>query len=276
MRSLAGIRRAGWRSAKVHTNLERGTINCRCVGKKQFRSGEVTLSGALHVPDANDLVGAVVVTHTASKPLRDAPLYDHVIQSLTSLGIAVLVYDRRGSGQSGGKLIGSEYAVLADDAVAATQMLKANPRIDPERIGVWGLSQGGWLSLLAASRSDDVRFVISIAAPLVPPDVQLLSRSESSLQINGHSESDIQQMRAARLAVDNYMRGHGHRGHAQKLVDSIKFKPWFDQLYLSETVGDRSTSRWRKEIEFDPLPALEKVRVSACCYLDRTIQLSPL
>lgn len=230
---------------------------------RTFRNGDTTLSGTLYLPQGGKTLGAVVVTHTASKPLRDALLYKHLTEMLPPLGLAVLVYDRRGSGQSGGDLKASDYDMLADDAIAAVRMLKADARIDPRRIGIWGLSQGGWLSLLAATRSPDVGFVVSIAAPLVPPDVQMLFRSESSLRINGYSDADIAQMRATRLAVDDYMRGTGTRERAQKLVDAAKVKPWFRDLYISETVGDRATSRWRKEIEYDPLPTLDKVKVPA-------------
>ncbi len=228
---------------------------------RTFRSGDATLSGTLHLPDGGQALGAVVVTHTASKPLREMPLYRHLTEMLPPLGIAVLTYDRRGSGQSGGSLKGSDYAMLADDAIAAVQMLKADPRIDSHRIGIWGLSQGGWLSLLAATRSPDVRFVVSIAAPLVTPDVQMMFRSENYMRINGYSEAEIEQMRAARKAVDGYMRGNGDRAKAQSLTDRVVFKPWFDQLYMSKTVGDRATSRWRKEIEYDPLPTLDQVKV---------------
>ncbi|HWW11318.1 MAG TPA: alpha/beta fold hydrolase [Brevundimonas sp.] len=231
--------------------------------EKIFTSGDAELRGTLHLPRGGRALGAVVVTHTASKPLRDAPLYRHLTEMLPPLGIAVLTYDRRGSGQSGGSLDASDYTMLADDAIAAVRMLKADPRMDPDRIGIWGLSQGGWLSLLAAARSADVRFVISIAAPLVTPDVQMMFRSENYLRINGYSEAEISQMRAARQAVDSYMRGTGERATAQRLVDQIKSRPWFREIYLGETVGDRSTSRWRREIEYDPLPTLDRVTAPA-------------
>lgn len=230
---------------------------------RTFRSGDATLSGTLHLPRGGRALGAVVVAHSASKPLRDAMLYRHLTEMLPPLGIAVLIYDRRGSGQSGGNLRESDYAMLADDAIAAVRMLRADPRIDPRRVGIWGLSQGGWLSLLAAARSPDVRFVVSISAPVVTPDVQMMFRSESALRINGYPDADVQQMRATRQAVDDYMRGTGDRAAAQRLIDAAKDKPWFDLLYLGRTVGDRATSRWRREIEYDPLPTIDEVEVPA-------------
>ena len=229
--------------------------------EKAFQSADTTLKGTLYLPHGGHGFAAVVVTHGASSPLRTSPLYEHLKEMLPTLGIAVFVYDRRGSGSSGGNLETSDYDLLADDAVAAVRMLKADPRIDPKRVGVWGLSQGGWLSLLAAARSAEVSFVVSISAPVVTPDVQMMFSSENSLLVNGYSPTDIGRMRATRKAVDDYMRGTGDRATAQRLVDAAKVKPWFKYLYMAETVGDRGTSRWRKEIEHDPLATLKAVSV---------------
>ena len=85
---------------------------------KTFRSGDATLDGTLYLPGGGQAFAAVVVTHSASKPLRDALLYQHLKEMLPPLGIAVLTYDRRGSGRSGGNLKDSDYDMLADDAIA--------------------------------------------------------------------------------------------------------------------------------------------------------------
>ena len=54
------------------------------------------------------------------------------------MGVAVLVYDRRGSGDSTGTLNGIDYKTLADDAIAGQSGLAKLPRIDAKRIGFWG------------------------------------------------------------------------------------------------------------------------------------------
>lgn len=231
--------------------------------QKTFENGSAKLSGTLYLARERKLQAAIVVTHAAASPLRDLPLYQHLKQMLPPLGIAVFIYDRRGSGKSGGDLQSSDYALLADDAIAAVRMLKADARIDPRRVGIWGLSQGGWLALLAASRSSEPAFAISVSAPLVTPDVQMMFRSINSLRVHGYSQADIDQMIAARKAVDDYMRGSGDRATAQRLVDAAKAKPWFKLLYMGETVSDRATSRWRKEIEFDPMRTLADVKIPA-------------
>jgi len=228
---------------------------------RRFTSGDTELVGTLYMPASGKPVAAVVVTHSASSPLRTASLYDHLKTALPALGIAVFVYDRRGSGQSGIKTAGGDFALLADDAVAAVRSLKADPRIDPKRIGTWGLSQGGWISPLAASRSPDIAFVIAVSAPVVTADVQMLFSSTNHLIANGHSQAEVDQMAATRKAVDDYMRGSGSREAAQKMIDAAKTQPWFKYTYMGETVRDRAVSGWRREIENDPLKNLSAVTV---------------
>lgn len=231
------------------------------VEDKRFTSGDATLSGTLHLPQRTEPVGAVVVTHSASSPLRAASLYDHLETILPAMGMAVFVYDRRGSGESGSRDAGGDFTVLADDAIAAVQSLKTDPRIDPRRIGTWGLSQGGWISPLAASRSRDIAFVVAVSAPVVTADVQMMFSSTNHLKANGYSQADIEQMIATRKAVDDYMRGTASRADAQARVDAAKSKPWFKYLYIGETIKDRAVSGWRKEIENDPLENLQAVTV---------------
>lgn len=233
------------------------------VEERRFTSRGAELGGTLLVPRGDRPVAAVVVTHSASSPLGDASLYDHLKTMLPALGIAVFTYDRRGSGRSGTENAGGDYALLADDAAAAVRSLQADPRIDPRRVGIWGLSQGGWIGPLAASRSPDVAFVVSVAAPVVTADVQMIFSSTNHLRANGHSQAEIEQMVATRRAVDDYMRGTGSREAAQVLIDRAKTQPWFKYLYMGETVRDRSVSGWRKEIENDPLTNLTAVTVPA-------------
>jgi dipeptidyl aminopeptidase/acylaminoacyl peptidase len=82
-------------------------------------------------------------------------------QYLAKLGFAVLsVNYRLGIGYGfdfqfplqGSSAGASEY----DDVVAAGKYLQSRPEIDPRRIGVWGLSYGGYLTALALGRASDL------------------------------------------------------------------------------------------------------------------------
>lgn len=82
-----------------------------------------------------------------------------------SQGIAALIYDKRGTGQSGGAYESRKpYENLVNDALAGVALLKQRSEIAPSQIGMWGLSQGGSISAAAASRSKDVQFIVAVGS----------------------------------------------------------------------------------------------------------------
>lgn len=228
--------------------------------EKAFDRDGIKLSGTLYLPRASGSVPAVVVFHGASSPLQSEALYDHLKRMLPPLGIAVFTYDRRGTGKSGGKASGNDFETLADDGIAAAQMLARDPRIDSQRIGFWGLSQGGWLTLLAASRYEPTAFAISISAPMVSPDAQMNFAVTNILRIKGYSQADIDIAIAARTAVDEFESGRLDRATAQARLDVAASKPWFDLIYMNKTFRDPDKSGWAKELRHDPMSSLGQIR----------------
>jgi dienelactone hydrolase len=81
-------------------------------------------------------------------------------------GMSVLIYDKRSENYS---LFHRSYSQLADDALGAVATLRAQPGVDPAKVGIWGLSEGGWVAPLAASRSRDIAFVVLVGANGLPP-----------------------------------------------------------------------------------------------------------
>jgi hypothetical protein len=80
-----------------------------------------------------------------------------------------LIYDKRTDGYS---LFERSYDQLADDALAAHRVVRGHERVDPGRVGLWGVSEGGWVAPLAASKSDHVAFLITVGANGIPPAQQ--------------------------------------------------------------------------------------------------------
>jgi pimeloyl-ACP methyl ester carboxylesterase len=132
------------------------------------------LAGTLVLPDAGDPpFPAVVLVHGSGRITAQEQL-NFMAHRFGALGIAVLAYDKRGVGRSTGQYadVGVANSVemfdlLASDALAALATLKGRREIDRARIGLAGVSQGGWIAPLAASRSPDVKFVITVSGPAV-------------------------------------------------------------------------------------------------------------
>ena len=139
----------------------------------RFRSGTATLAGTLSLPPGSGKHAAVAFVHGSGPTVR-AYLPD-LSAMLLRHGVAVLVYDKRGNGQSGGIYPGASPTAgaidtLARDAAAAARFLAAQPEIDRTRVGLTGQSQAGWIVPLAASREPAVRFLVLFSGPAVTAD----------------------------------------------------------------------------------------------------------
>jgi uncharacterized protein len=127
----------------------------------EFHNQAVKLAGSLLLPRSEIPVPAVVFVHGAGRQTRES--YREVGEYFASQGIAALIYDKRGTGQSGGAYESCEpYENLVNDALSAVALLKKRREIAPTQIGIWGLSQGAYISAAAASRSEDIRFIIVV------------------------------------------------------------------------------------------------------------------
>lgn len=252
--SWAGVGQSGvpW-EAKASATVDRIPIS--------VRQGGLVLAGTLHLPRSGQPVPALIGLHPASSPTRAAAIFDHLIEMLPSLGIAVLIFDRRGAGESSGPEAKGDYALLADDAIAVRQALSKDKRIDPTRTGFWGLSQGGWIAMLAAARDPATAFAISVSAPVTTPDVQMNFAVENILRIKAIPQAEIEIALAARGAVDAFMRGQVDRPTAQSAVDRAAAFAWFNDIYLSRTFADPDKSGWAKEIRHDPLAIVRQSKV---------------
>ena len=118
----------------------------------RFRSGTDVLSGTLSLPSGPGRHAGVAFVHGSGPTSRS---YLPELQSLlVRHGVAVLTYDKRGIGQSGGFYPGDSPTsgaidTLARDAEAAVRFLAVQPEIDPARVGLAGHSQAGWIAPLA-------------------------------------------------------------------------------------------------------------------------------
>ncbi|HEX6472000.1 MAG TPA: prolyl oligopeptidase family serine peptidase [Streptosporangiaceae bacterium] len=170
-------------------------------------SGGLTLHGTVLAPKAPKAAngtgagraGVVLITGSGSGVPRE-----HLLTEATEFarrGLAVLVYDKRAAGYTRFR---RSYSELADDALGAVRVLRTQPGVDPAKVGVWGLSEGGWVAPLAASRSPDVAFVIVVGGNAMTPIRQQTWNETSALRRRGVSGSLVDRAKPglARLAAD--------------------------------------------------------------------------
>lgn len=190
-----------------------------------FKSGDVRLAGTLYLPAGDGPHPAMVVFHSASGPTRDFPTYQHLTTDLPRAGYAVLLFDRRGSGSSSGDFETASFQDLAADGVSGVQYLKTRKEIEPTRIGVWGISQGGWLAPLAATMSPDVAFVVAVSASGVSPAEQMDFAAAYTLEHSGQPAGVIKRALGVRAKLNDYFRGRVRREEAHAAVQAIRGEP---------------------------------------------------
>jgi pimeloyl-ACP methyl ester carboxylesterase len=227
-----------------------------------FVNEAVQLSGTLYKPDTQAAFPALVVLHSAGGGTRQFPFYQHLITHLPANGIAVLLFDRRGSGRSGGDFETAGFETLAEDGKSAIDYLHSRDDIDQERIGLYGISQGGWVAPHVAALRPDVAFLIIVSGCGVSPAKQMDYSAAYTLRRQGYSEDTIVQAIALRNRVNEYYRGHLSREAVAAALDSAQLEPWFPEAYLrpgNYLPEDVTKRKWWYELDYDPLPIWKKI-----------------
>ena len=128
------------------------------------RDGQ-TRGATLHLPrDGQRVLPGMVLVHGSGPGPREK--YEAEGMAFAAAGIATLTYDKRTDGYS---LATRSYQVLAEDAIAAADLLRTQPQVDPDLVGVWGFSEGGWVAPLAAGIDPRTAFLVTVGANGVPP-----------------------------------------------------------------------------------------------------------
>jgi dienelactone hydrolase len=227
--------------------------------------GGVNLVGRLVLPGGSSRAPIVVLVHgSETDSARDTYSLQRM---LPAEGVGVFVYDKRGTGGSGGQYT-QDFDVLADDAVAAMREARRTAGSRAGRIGYQGSSQGGWVAPIAASRAP-VDFVIvayGLAVSVIDED-----REEVMLEmrLKHHSPAEIAKALQVADAAEKVFASGFTDGFAR--FDALRAKyrgePWYKDLHGNFTwmllpndeAGLRkmaTTYDWHTPFHYDPMPTL--------------------
>ncbi len=202
---------------------------------------------------------ALVAVHGAGMGTRDWFLYGHLHERLPPAGIGVATFDRRGDGESTGEPSRGRFEVQADDAIAVAQALEV------ERFGLWGISQGGWVGPVAATRSDRVAFLVLLASTGVTPAAQMRYAVAEQLRRAGFGPDVVDRALKLRARAEAWLHGEPTPGLDEELKAAAG-EPWWPLVFLPASAPpDVDTEAVRrelaKELFFEPEPVFAQVRV---------------
>ena len=183
--------------------------------------------------------------------------FDDEAEVLAGAGFASLAWDKPGCGGSGGDWRDQSLQDRAGEALAAVVCLAAQEGVDPGRVALLGVSQGGWVGPLAASMSPTVAAVISLAGPGVSPYEQEAYRVEAMLRHAGVAGDQV----AEAMAFFHQRATRLRRGDdlEQVLAEQLAHKdaPWYEVLGDDGVV--EHLAFLARIYDYDPVPALERV-----------------
>lgn len=157
----------------------------------------ITIRGSLLKPDGEGLFPAVVLLHGAGAESRAGPSYHVLANMIARSGVAVLLYDKRGVGESDGDFASARYSDFIDDAVAAVHFLARREDIDPGNIGLQGNSESGWFTPEIAHRTGKVAWIFNRVGPPLSWIETVLWEVRNDLLDGGVAESEVEPLVAA-------------------------------------------------------------------------------
>jgi pimeloyl-ACP methyl ester carboxylesterase len=162
-------------------------------------SNGFSLAGTISKPaaPAATRLPAVVLVGGSGPTDRDElvfgiPVLGEVANALADAGFLVVRYDKRGVGQSGGRVESASLADYTDDLRAAVKFLADRKDVDPKRIAVIGHSEGGDVVLLAAAKDKKIAAVGLIATPGASGADLVLEQQAHALERTKISNADKQ------------------------------------------------------------------------------------
>jgi uncharacterized protein len=225
----------------------------------RFRNGAIQLAGTLIRPNRGGKHAAIILVHGSGAEDREYIL--PYARFLIRHGIAVLGYDKRGVGGSGGDWKTASFQDLAGDVVAAFEYLKTRRDIDAAQIGLLGLSQAGWVMPLAAVAAKDIAFLVSVSGAAVPAAETTIDQARNEMTALGMRPQGIEQILGLMKLQYEYARtGQGwdeYMAMREKIAARLGGAP------PDTFPGTQQHPSWqtiRQSYFYDPAPTLRKLQ----------------
>ena len=215
----------------------------------RFRSDGVELVGRLVLPPGRERVPVVVLLQGSE---HDSALaFDSLQRRLPGEGVGAFVYDKRGTGASGGQYT-QDFEQLARDAVVALATARKLGGARVGRTGLQGPSQGGWVAPIVATKADVdfVTVVFGLAVSVIEEDREAVAKNMAD---HHHTAEDTARAMALVDAADALALTP-----TQQVYDRFAAvrDPWRDAPWFKDVRGDFT---WAiLPVKRDEVPALAR------------------
>jgi pimeloyl-ACP methyl ester carboxylesterase len=186
--------------------------------------------------DAKAPLPAIVLVGGIGSADRDGfvagiPVLGQLAAGLVDAGFLVVRYDKRGAGQSGGRVETATIADQAEDVRAIIRWLeKQRKDIDKKRISLVGHAEGAWVALNVAARDKRVAAVALLSAASVPGGQLILEQQQHLLDRLKTPDADKQAKIALQTRINTaVLKGTGWDDIPSELRSAAD-TPWFSSF----------------------------------------------
>jgi pimeloyl-ACP methyl ester carboxylesterase len=196
-----------------------------------FNMGQLQIAGTLVKPDTPEPYPAVIFVHGSGPTTRECSgSYYPLWERFTRQGYACLSWDKPGTGESTGAYgqihLFQERASVVQEAI---HFLSRRNDINASLIGLWGISQAGWVIPIVAADSPDVAFIIAVSCAGESGTRQGAYLIQKQLEVEGLSLEE----------ASSYGQLYIKREHANTYEEYLQYaKPLSEQPYIQDELPE--------------------------------------
>jgi dienelactone hydrolase len=234
------------------------------------------LAGTIFIPSSRrrSLPGIVILQGSSTNLRREYVFYaDHFAR----MGLVVLTFDKRGTGESTGDYGAATYDDLAADAAAAVALLRRRPEVAADRVGVWGLSQGAFIAPLVAARVPSLRFIVAVSPPGVTIGTSAAYQDSVRLITNGFSPADAGRAAALDRRIATWLGDGADEAALARDLARFADAPWRRASTIPARLpaGPALSGWYWRGRTTDPIPSWRRLRVPALVVFGAADELLP-
>ena len=248
-----------------------------------FTSGPFGIVGDLRFPGGKGPYPVILIVHGSGPADRTSdgaflPVFERMLRA----GYVVFSWDKPGSGESTGTIEQDQvFKQRAQIVLDAIEVMKKRPDIDPERIGLAGISQAGYVMPRVLSLSEDVAFMVCVSCAGVASVDQMAYLIASQGTCAGVPEGEADQLSSLRAELDRARTLTTYAEYLQyrKLLSSMtETWPNPSYRYRPEVVSEHAWLANNPDIEgwWNPIRVIEQVKIPVLAFFgEKDTQIDP-
>jgi pimeloyl-ACP methyl ester carboxylesterase len=245
-----------------------------------FHSGDFKVVGDLRIPGGKGLHPIVVFVHGDGPNSRNSGgSYPPIMERMLRAGYATFAWDKPGTGESTGEFErGRLFEQRTKVVLDAIDALKQHHSIDSEKIGLWGISQAGYVMPLVLEKSNDVSFMIAVSCPGGPGVDQGAYLVSRQAVCEGLPEKDVKQVEHLLSAIERVRTYEEYVRYKEQL---ISYPALVSIKELGLNMGIKPREEWHAgdlsgDYYWDPMEVISRTTIPVLAFFgEKDTQVDP-